>query len=164
MAEFIKDLTWFRKTFPPRGARGMPATLDEIVSPTVDVLGSLRFEDLIYRLILGTVGLTSVEGNVVASTDVQLILGCDVSHDDATTRRLSLMILNNTGTLTARIPQDHSPQDVVSLGTRIACTLPRFYLGPGERLRAETTSIGAGARLSLRYRLIALPIGELVRI
>jgi len=164
VAEFIKDLTWTRRTFPPRGARGMPATLDEIVSPTVDILGSLRFEEVDFDLVLGTVALTSVEGQLVPSTEVWLVLGLDVMHNDPAARRITIMILNKTGTLTVGLPTDNSAQLLVNSNVRINCTLNRFYLGPGERLRGEANAIAAGTRLSLRYRWIPLPLGELVRI
>jgi len=164
VSEFIKDLTWTRRTFPPRGARGMPATLDEIVSPTVDILGSLRLEEVDYRLTLGTLGLNSVEGEVVGSTDVWLVLGMDLSFDDPVDRRMSLMILNKTGTLTVGLPADGDAPLVYSTNERLNCSLPRFYLGPGERLRGESNGMAAGQRLLLRYRFIVLPLGELVRI
>lgn len=164
MAEFIKDLTWTRRTFPPRGARGMPSTLDEIVSPTVDVLGSLRLEEVQYRLTLGTLGLTSVEGEVVGSTDVWLVLGTDLSHDDPTNRALKIMILNKTGTLTVGLPADFSPDIGIAASRRVSSTLGRLYLAPGERLRGESNFMVAGQRLFLRYRFIVLPLGEVVRL
>ncbi len=142
----------------------MPSTLDEIVSPTVDILGSLRFDDVIYTLILGTLALTSVEGDVVPSTEVWLVLGVDISSDDPSLRRFQMMILDKTGTFTVGLPMDSAPNLEVNPNVRNSCSLNRFYLGPGERLRGESNVQAAGTRLSLRYRHLPLPLGELVRI
>jgi len=164
VAEFIKDLTWVRRTFPPRGARGMPSTLDEIVSPTVDVLGSLRLEEVEFRLVLGTLSLNSVEAEVVPSTDVFLVLGFSLTHDDTSSRTLELKILDKTGAFTVGLPADTSNALALGPSRNVNCTLPRFYLGPGERLRGEANAMGAGKQMALRFRFIRLPLGELVRL
>ncbi|MEE8607590.1 MAG: hypothetical protein V3S55_08300 [Nitrospiraceae bacterium] len=163
MADFIKDLTWLRRTFPPRGARGMPASLEEIVSPTVDILGTTRFEDLDIIQVLGTVGSTEADGPAVPSTEVWYILSVDVEHTDTTARATQVRIRGKNQSNQVALPMDVGLNIGLSALRRNPCKLYGFYLGPNENLRGFSQGIGAAFRVQLNYRWIPLPLGEYIR-
>lgn len=155
---FTKDLTWLRRVFLPRGPRAIPSELDTLVVPVVDVLGSLKWEEHVFSMTTGAVGVAIVDSPVVPATEVWFLMCAETYHGDAAAQ---------VGRLAIRSEQIGRevvvfPNTSASSGQRFVVLRDPLMLPPLSKLRAEWGAMAAGAQVTLGLIYVPLVLGETV--
>ncbi len=154
---FLRPFDWVATALRSFRERPLPGTYVTEVSPGFDLFAMSRVGEMRAEVVNGGVGNIEVTGARVDDLHWRQYLSVSISHDDVTSRVMTLTRVIQDDTLGFPIlPWDQSP--LLAAGLTFEGRL--VTVPPSGRIGATVPAIAVGSQLTLRALFIEYDVGE----
>ncbi len=155
-----RAIRWMAKVLTAnRDALPFPTGITDQLNPVIDVFGSQRIGEVVFRQTNGNLGGIEVFDEEVPDETVRQYLSMDYFHDDVVNQVLTAGRIIRTPTATPFA----GLRDSVSIGANELLGVRNVTVGPRSFIAARAVAMGGGARMGIRCVFIDAPIGEYLR-
>ncbi len=155
-----RAIRWMAKVLTAnRDALPFPTGITDQVNPTIDVFGSQRMGEVVFRQTNGALGGIEVFDAEVPDDTVRQYLSMDYFHDDVVNHEVTAGRIIRTPTATPFA----AVRDSVSIPADVFLAVRNVTVGPRSFIAARSVAMGVGARLAIRCVFIDAPLGEYMR-
>jgi len=149
---------WLRKGLLLSPASDEVLVLPAAVQLVVPLFGTERYVEATDVQVLGGLAATQLFSAVTPDNFVDAVLAAGLEHNDAVARSITISLLAKTTSITSAL---NNTLRAAPANERVAALRP-FFIPPGGSIAGEARDgvMGAGARMTLNYCMIRIPLGE----